>query len=102
MTDLSKRLAQLSPVKRALLALELDKRGNGRATDEENLIAIVGIGCRFPGGVENADDFWQLLRTGTDAIVEVPPSRWDANYYYDPDPDAPGRMNTGFVDPISA
>nr|AHB82053.1 polyketide synthase [Sorangium cellulosum] len=62
-------------------------------------IAIVGMGCRFPG----ADDlaaFWELVRDGRDAITEVPASRWDAGEYYDPDPGAPGKMATrrgGFI-----
>ena len=40
-------------------------------------VAIVGAGCRFPGGVTGPDSFWRLLRDGTDVITEVPPSRWD-------------------------
>ncbi|MYU22512.1 type I polyketide synthase [Streptomyces sp. SID8352] len=54
-------------------------------------VAIVGAGCRFPGGVTGPDTFWSLLRDGTDVITEVPPSRWDLAGIYDPDPDAPGR-----------
>ncbi|MCL2554646.1 MAG: type I polyketide synthase, partial [Actinomycetia bacterium] len=54
-------------------------------------VAIVGAGCRFPGGVTGPDTFWRLLRDGTDVITEVPPSRWDLARIYDPDPDAPGR-----------
>ncbi|MCA9962481.1 MAG: polyketide synthase, partial [Anaerolineales bacterium] len=55
-------------------------------------IAIIGIGCRFPGA-DGPDAFWELLRDGVDAIGEVPPSRWDVDAYYDPDPDAPGKMS---------
>ncbi|SDN48448.1 type I polyketide synthase [Actinacidiphila guanduensis] len=54
-------------------------------------VAIVGAGCRFPGGAAGPDAFWRLLRDGTDVITEVPPSRWDLARTYDPDPDAPGR-----------
>ena len=57
-------------------------------------IAIVGIGCRFPGGAHDPASFWQLLDTGTDAVREVPPDRWDLSKFFDPDPDAPGRMST--------
>ena len=57
-------------------------------------IAIVGMGCRFPGGADSPQQFWDLLRTGTDAIVDVPPSRWEASAFYDPDPDAPLKMYT--------
>ncbi|MGK7876651.1 MAG: SDR family NAD(P)-dependent oxidoreductase [Xenococcaceae cyanobacterium] len=63
-------------------------------------IAIVGMGCRFPGGADNPAAFWQLLHQGVDAITEVPGERWDINYYYDPNPETPGKCNTrygGFV-----
>lgn len=43
-------------------------------------IAIVGIGCRFPGA-EDPEAFWQLLRDGVDAVGEIPSSRWDSNAY---------------------
>ncbi|MGE2835900.1 type I polyketide synthase [Mycobacterium sp. SMC-4] len=57
-------------------------------------IAVVGMGCRFPGGVTGPDSYWEFLENGTDAIREVPADRWDAEAYYDPDPMAPGRMPT--------
>ncbi len=58
-------------------------------------IAIIGIGCRFPGA-ENPDSFWQLLRNGVDAISEVPPERWDVDALYAPEPATPGKMNTRY------
>lgn len=64
-------------------------------------IAVVGIGCRFPGGVRSADDYWHLLRHGENAISEIPADRWDAGKYYSPDQYAEGKMNTrwgGFLD----
>jgi polyketide synthase 12/polyene macrolide polyketide synthase/epothilone polyketide synthase D len=63
-------------------------------------IAIVGMGCRFPGGVDSPEAFWQLLRNGVDAITEVPPDRWNVDAFYDADAAAPGKMHTrwgGFV-----
>lgn len=63
-------------------------------------IAIVGAGCRYPGGVENVDDLWRVVRDGVDAVTEVPTDRWDADAFYDPDPAAPNKMVTrraGFV-----
>ena len=66
-------------------------------------IAIVGIGCRFPGGVRSTDDFWKLLTGGIDAVVEVPEERWHLPTIYHPDPLKPGRINTrwgGFLDQI--
>ena len=56
-------------------------------------IAIIGIGCRFPGANDPAA-FWQLLRDGVDAIREVPEDRFDPHAFYDPDPATPGKMNT--------
>ncbi|MBS4100241.1 type I polyketide synthase [Tsukamurella paurometabola] len=48
-------------------------------------IAIVGIGCRLPGGVRSADDFWALLDDGRDAIVDIPADRWSTGRYYEPE-----------------
>ncbi|MDI3287043.1 type I polyketide synthase [Polyangium sp. 15x6] len=56
-------------------------------------IAVVGVGCRFPGGADNPDSFFRLLRDGVDATCEVPPDRYDIDAYYDPDPTAPGKVN---------
>ncbi|HEY4002170.1 MAG TPA: thioester reductase domain-containing protein [Candidatus Xenobia bacterium] len=66
-------------------------------------IAIVGMACRFPGGVETPEAFWELLRDGREAVVEVPPDRWDVDAFYDPDPETPGRMTTrwgGFLNGV--
>ncbi len=66
-------------------------------------IAIVGLGCRYPGGVADPESFWQLLRNGVDAITNVPIGRWEAEAYYSPDPAAPDKMYTrqgGFIDQV--
>ncbi|NER22532.1 MAG: SDR family NAD(P)-dependent oxidoreductase [Symploca sp. SIO1B1] len=55
-------------------------------------IAIIGIGCRFPGNANTPDSFWQLLASGQDAVREIPPERWDIDAYYDPNPDTPGKI----------
>ena len=52
-------------------------------------IAIIGVGCRFPGNVNDPDSFWNLLHEGIDAVTEIPSDRWDIESYYDPDPEAP-------------
>lgn len=65
-------------------------------------IAIIGIGCRFPGANDPVA-FRQLLRDGVDAITEVPADRFDLDAFYDPDPQAPGKISTrwgGFLDQV--
>ena len=59
-------------------------------------IAIVGMSCRFPGGADSPEAFWQLLCNGVDAISKIPPERWNLDAYYDPDPAAPGKMYTQY------
>src|SRR5947207_15010080 len=54
-------------------------------------IAIVGIGCRFPGA-DSLESFWRLLRDGVDAIGEIPADRFDVSSYYDPTPATPGKL----------
>src|SRR6266542_4432464 len=62
--------------------------------EEEAAIAIVGIGCRYPGGIVDVETFWRVLDEGIDAVTEVPRERWDIDAFYDPDPAAPGKMTT--------
>ncbi|HEY2140106.1 MAG TPA: type I polyketide synthase, partial [Chthoniobacterales bacterium] len=64
-------------------------------------IAIVGMACRFPGGANDPNSYWDLLRNGRDAITEVPEQRWNASRFQHADAGAPGRMVTrwgGFVE----
>ncbi|MDP8242493.1 MAG: type I polyketide synthase [Candidatus Hinthialibacter antarcticus] len=68
-------------------------------------IAVVGAGCRLPGGVDSLRSYWQLLCDGVDAITEVPEDRWSSDDWYDPSPDAPGKTyvrNGGFLKNIDA
>src|SRR3954470_18850695 len=62
---------------------------------QEEPIAIVGIGCRFPGGANGPAQFWRLLTDGVDAISDVPEDRWHVRAFYDPDPAAPGKTYAG-------
>src|SRR5436190_9045834 len=101
MSDVSNRIAKLSPEKRAVLARALATRGAAPAALEP--IAIVGLACRFPGGVADDESYWRLLAGRVDAISEVPADRWDSAALYDPDATAPGKIATrwgGFVDGI--
>ncbi|MFF0459371.1 type I polyketide synthase [Streptomyces mexicanus] len=114
MKDLSERLAGLSPDKRALLervrarsggspdaaapAAPAAPRASGAQPPSEpgqpaaEPIAVIGMGCRFPGGADSPEAYWRLLREGVDATVPVPPDRWDAARLHDPDPERPGRI----------
>jgi len=64
-------------------------------------LAIVGMACRFPGGVKDVASYWDLLINERSGIVEIPPDRWDWRKYYHPNPEVPGHMATkwgGFID----
>src|SRR3954469_22524598 len=66
-------------------------------------IAIIGIGCRFPGGIDHPDALWKLLVEGREAVSEGPPDRWNAERFYDPEPAIPGKTfvkRGGFLDQI--
>jgi acyl transferase domain-containing protein len=66
-------------------------------------IAVIGVGCRFPGGADSADAYWHLLAAGGDGIRPVPDGRWDMDRLYDPEPGHPGRLYTragGFLDDV--
>ena len=96
MSDFLARISHFSAKRLALLADELNDRVAQLEAARHEPIAIVGIGCRLPGGVDSAGAYWQLLQEGRDAITEVPPERWDVDAWYDPDPDAVGKMSTRF------
>ena len=103
MSDFLERISKLSPKRLALLAMELNNKLGRLEQRAAEPIAVTGIGCRFPGGANDSDSFWRLLIEGRDTISEVPPGRWDIDAFYDPDPDAPGKMSSrwgGFLDGI--
>ena len=60
-------------------------------TSDREPIAIVGMGCRFPGGASGLKAYWENLRAGIDAICDVPKDRWDTRRYYSPNQDRPGK-----------
>ncbi|MCA9960922.1 MAG: polyketide synthase, partial [Anaerolineales bacterium] len=96
--------AELSQLKRALVALK-EMRARLDATEKARTepIAIIGMGCRFPGGANSPAAFWQMLLDGVDAISETPAERWPVDALYDTDFMAPGKTNTrwgGFLDSV--
>jgi acyl transferase domain-containing protein len=97
------RFAGLSPLKQAVLAIEeLQAKLTAAEQARNEPIAIIGMGCRFPGA-DSIASFWRLLETGGDAVREVPQARWKNDDYYDANPDAPGKMSSrwgGFLDAI--
>src|SRR5688572_22350296 len=66
-------------------------------------IAVIGIGCRFPGGADTPEKFWKLLVDGVDAVAEMPADRFDLSRLFDANPAAAGRIYTrwgGFLENI--
>lgn len=59
-------------------------------------IALIGMGCRFPGRGNDPRTFWDFLLSGTDAVTEIPKERWDLSRHYHPDPTHPGTMYTRY------
>src|SRR5436309_9366272 len=59
---------------------------------EQEPIAIIGMGCRFPGACHNPETFWRFLTAGGDGVIEVPRERFRIEDFYDPNPDATGKI----------
>src|ERR1700722_2112636 len=103
MSSLTDRIRKLSPKQLLLLALNQQERLEALERGRREPIAVIGMGCRFPGGADSPQKFWELLGAGQDAIRELPGDRWDIEAVYDPDPDAPARMSMrtgGFLDGV--
>src|ERR1700745_1376798 len=69
----------------------------------KDLIAIIGVGCRFPGKINDTDSFWKLLTEGREAVSDVPPDRWNVERFFDTEPGLPGKSiakRGGFLDEI--
>src|SRR5918993_433548 len=101
MNEFLERISKLPPKRLALLALELRTRLDQAEQVRNEPIAIVGLGCRVPGGANDSRTFWQLLRDGVDAVTEIPADRWDVDACYNADPEVAGTMYTregGFLE----
>lgn len=91
---MAKALAEIKKLQQKIKSAELEKN---------EPIAIIGMSCRFPGGVHDKETFWDLLENGKDAITEVPKDRWNIETLYDKDPQAKGKIYTksgGFIDDV--
>ena len=97
-------MSESSSLRQALLLIdEMQGRIDHLEAAAHEPIAVVGIGCRYPGGVNDPESFWRLLHDGVDAIGEIPRTRWNLDDLYNPDPDAPGAMTTrhgGFLEDV--
>jgi len=107
MNEFYERISNLSQKRLVLLAMELQSRlealESAQPAPTDQPIAVIGMACRFPGGADTPDAYWQLLQQGRDAISEIPSDRWDVNTYYDPEVDASGKMTTrwgGFMSQV--
>ena len=90
----------LTPMQKAYSAIQLLRKELDQANKQlQEQIAIVGMSCRAPGA-SNPDELWKLVRSGGDAITDIPLQRWNAAQYYDARPGTPGKSYTlrgGFV-----
>lgn len=67
-------------------------------------VAVIGMACRLPGGIDSPEQLWQSLLRGDDLVTEVPRDRWDSDDYFDPEPGAPGRTASkwgAFLDDVA-
>ncbi|WP_414520853.1 type I polyketide synthase [Umezakia ovalisporum] len=82
---------------------EMRNRLESLNKEKSEPIAIIGLGCRFPGNANDPSSFWRLLHEGIDAVREIPSGRWNVDKYYDPNPGTIGKTYTkqgGFIEQV--
>ncbi|MGK7876650.1 MAG: SDR family NAD(P)-dependent oxidoreductase [Xenococcaceae cyanobacterium] len=100
-TDISSEVKKLSDFSPSPYSTK--NFSSAREAQKNEPIAIIGMDCRFPGGANNPEAYWRLLRDGRDGIAEIPANRWPVDKYYDPDREKPGKMYVrkgGFIDKV--
>ncbi|NEP60017.1 MAG: polyketide synthase, partial [Symploca sp. SIO2G7] len=100
----TKTTQSVSPIQRALKAVEnMQRQLEALNYSRREPIAIIGMGCRFPGQANTPEQFWTLLHNGVESLTEVPSERWNIDDYYDQNPETPGKVYTktgGFLDNV--
>ncbi len=80
---------------RATASASISRPASMRKTEVSDVsvtpVAVIGMACRLPGGINSPDELWDALLRGDDFVTKVPLDRWDAEEYYDPEPGVPGR-----------
>ena len=91
-----------NPTQKALLAVKAMKQKlEDMQKHKSEPLAVIGMSCRLPGGVNSPEEFWQLLVDKKDAITDIPQDRWNLQDYFDEDPAEPGKLYVkqgGFVE----
>lgn len=95
MTAVTDNVKNLSSLQRSVLLIEkLESQVNRLKYAKTEPIAIIGMSCRFPGSANDPQAFWEILKSGTDAVTEIPSQRWNIADYYDENPQTPGKIYT--------
>lgn len=80
-------------LKKAYVALKQTKERLAQLEAERHEpLAVIGMGCRFPGGADDPQKFWSLIKEGRDGTSEIPADRWPVSTYFDADTEQPGKM----------
>lgn len=91
----NEQITALTPLQKAFMAIEkLQAKLDAYKADSHEPIAVIGMACRFPGGADSLEKYWQLLVDETDAVQPIPEQRWRHQDYYDPTGEKP---NTTYV-----